>query len=149
MDPATTARAIIDAGAYMTLATADEEGRPWASPVWFARTPAFDLLWISRPEARHSQNLAVRPELAIVIFDSHAPIGTGQGVYFEATAELVPDDELEQAAAIFSARSRQQGGEVFTTAEVTPPAEHRMYRARIREAYLLGARDQRDPVSLT
>ena len=31
------ARTIIDANLYMTLGTADETGRPWASPVYFAR----------------------------------------------------------------------------------------------------------------
>ena len=31
-----SARRIIDANSYMTLATADADGRPWATPVWFA-----------------------------------------------------------------------------------------------------------------
>lgn len=35
-DAATTARRIIDDGKYMTLATADESGQPWASPVYYA-----------------------------------------------------------------------------------------------------------------
>ena len=30
------ARAIVDANSYMTLATVDTDGAPWASPVWFA-----------------------------------------------------------------------------------------------------------------
>ena len=30
-------RAIVDANRYTTIATADEDGRPWASPVWFAQ----------------------------------------------------------------------------------------------------------------
>jgi predicted pyridoxine 5'-phosphate oxidase superfamily flavin-nucleotide-binding protein len=30
------ARRIIDANSYATLATADADGRPWATPVWFA-----------------------------------------------------------------------------------------------------------------
>ena len=59
-------QAIIDANSYMTLATADEHGRPWASPVWFATVDYLELVWVSSPEARHSRNLAVRPELAIV-----------------------------------------------------------------------------------
>lgn len=63
----------------MTLATADEAGRPWASPVWYAAVGYDELLWLSRPEARHSRNLAVRRELGIVIFDSSASIGMGQG----------------------------------------------------------------------
>src|SRR4029453_19261791 len=31
------ARAILDAGVYVVFATADAEGVPWASPVWFAK----------------------------------------------------------------------------------------------------------------
>ena len=30
------ARAILDAGTYVVLATANADGVPWASPVWFA-----------------------------------------------------------------------------------------------------------------
>ena len=77
-DPATVARGIIDANRYMTLATADGDGRPWASPVWYAHQGYTDLYWVSRPEARHSRNLAVRPEVSIVIFDSTVPEGTGR-----------------------------------------------------------------------
>jgi nitroimidazol reductase NimA-like FMN-containing flavoprotein (pyridoxamine 5'-phosphate oxidase superfamily) len=56
-------RAIVDANRYMTLATADEDGRPWASPVWFATIDRRELFWVSRPDARHSRNIAERPEL--------------------------------------------------------------------------------------
>jgi hypothetical protein len=82
-----TARAIIDANGYMTLATADASGLPWATPVWFAPVGYREFLWVSSPEARHSRNLAERPQLGIVFFDSRAPIGTGQGVYMSAPAD--------------------------------------------------------------
>jgi hypothetical protein len=36
MIPGMDAKEIIDANRYMTLATADAQGTPWASPVWFA-----------------------------------------------------------------------------------------------------------------
>ena len=65
-----TARRLIDEGWYMTLATADADGLPWASPVWYAHEGYRDFVWVSRPDARHSVNLDQRPELAIVIFDS-------------------------------------------------------------------------------
>jgi hypothetical protein len=55
----------------------------WATPVWYAPESHTRLLWISRPEARHSRNIALRPEIGIVIVDSRAPIGTGDGVYIE------------------------------------------------------------------
>jgi nitroimidazol reductase NimA-like FMN-containing flavoprotein (pyridoxamine 5'-phosphate oxidase superfamily) len=60
-DLASVARDIIDSNAYMTLATADENGRPWASPVWYAAEGYAHFYWVSSPEARHSRNLAARP----------------------------------------------------------------------------------------
>jgi nitroimidazol reductase NimA-like FMN-containing flavoprotein (pyridoxamine 5'-phosphate oxidase superfamily) len=74
-DLAAAAREIVESNLYVTLATANAEGRPRASPVWFAHEGYRDFLWVSRPEARHSRNLAARPELALVIFDSTAAEG--------------------------------------------------------------------------
>jgi len=83
------ARAIIDSNFYMTLGTADEEGRPWVSPVYYAAEGYAKFYWVSSPEATHSRNLAVRPEVSIVIFDSRTPVGSGQGVYPVALREFV------------------------------------------------------------
>jgi pyridoxine/pyridoxamine 5'-phosphate oxidase len=138
---------LVEASAYMTLATADADGVPWASPVWFAPAAPNEFLWISRPDARHSQNLAARPQLSIVIFDSQVPIGTGQGVYLEAVAAEVPDSEVEQGMAVFSRRSQDQGGDHYTAADVRPPATLRLYRAVASQAFV-GSRDIRYPVSL-
>lgn len=145
---ATRARAIIAAGAYMTLATADAAGLPWATPVWYAPEDGHSLLWISRPDARHSRNLAERAELGIVIFDSRQPIGTGEGVYLEAIGGEVEGPELERAVEAFSQRSVQSGGGPLETADVRPPAEHRMYRATAERAFVLDGHDQRVPVDL-
>src|SRR5688500_9495102 len=68
-DLGSIARTIIDSNAYMTLATADGDGRPWASPVWYAAAGYAEFYWVSSPEARHSRNLAARPEVSIVIFE--------------------------------------------------------------------------------
>ena len=43
------ARAIIDGGRYMVLATADAAGVPWASPVWYAPRGYSELFWVSDP----------------------------------------------------------------------------------------------------
>src|SRR5271170_5562425 len=80
-DLAAIARTIIDANQYMTLATADAQGQPWASPVFYATADYTEFYWISAPETTHSRNLAQRPEISIVIFDSTAPEGAGQAVY--------------------------------------------------------------------
>jgi hypothetical protein len=145
---AARARAIIEANVYMTLATADSEGLPWATPVWYAPEPCLSLLWMSRPGARHSVNLARRPELGIAIFDSRQPAGTGEGVYMGATATEVGDDELERAVSVFSERSLRHGAGPVGWADVRAPAEHRLYRATASEAFILGDHDQRIPVDL-
>jgi uncharacterized protein YhbP (UPF0306 family) len=147
-DPDGVARAIVDEIAFMTLATADAEGTPWASPVWFAHDRYSDFLWVSRPETRHSRNIAANPRIAIVIFDSRTPINTGRGVYLEAEAmQLTDDAELERLMPIFSERSIAQGGAGWTADEVRPPAELRPYRATVSRAFL-GINDRRTEVTL-
>ncbi|HKH39752.1 MAG TPA: pyridoxamine 5'-phosphate oxidase family protein [Rubrobacter sp.] len=66
------ARSIVDSKLYATLATADAEGRPWASPVWFAHDGYRDFFWVSRPEARHSRNVAARASARGLRFDGGA-----------------------------------------------------------------------------
>jgi hypothetical protein len=145
---AAAVRAIIDANAYLTLATADADGVPWASPVWFAHAGHRELFWVSDPDAVHSRNIAERPGVGIVVFDSQAPIGTGRGVYLRAIAARADDDDLERGLAIFSQRSREQGGRVWTAPDVRPPARHRLYRALVREHHLGGRDDRRTLVDL-
>ena len=143
MGAADTARAIIDDGRYMTLGTADADGLPWVSPVWYAPVEHREFLWVSRPDARHSRNIAVRPQIAIVIFDSHHP-GTGRSVYISAEAEEVGGEGIE----VFSRRSQEQGLPAWTRADVVEPARHRLYRAVASEHFVLDAGDHRTPVDL-
>jgi hypothetical protein len=124
------ARQIIDGGRYMTLATAGADGRPWASPVWYAPALACDeFIWVSHPEAQHSRNIAERPEIALVIFDSAAVPGEGQAVYVAASAAQLEGDDLATAIEVFSARSEAQGIGPWTVAHVDGSAAVRLYRA--------------------
>ena len=140
------AEAIIDASGYMTLATADEHGLPWASPVWFASADHREFLWMSSPEARHSRNIAVRPQIAIAIFDSRQPPGTGQGVYVAATAGEVQAAELDDAVAIYSQLSQARGASASSRSDVEAPARHRLYHAVARERFVLSSKDERLPI---
>jgi pyridoxamine 5'-phosphate oxidase-like protein len=142
------ARRIVDANLYMVLGTADSEGRPWASPVYFAHAHYREFVWVSKPGAVHSQNIAVRPEISIVVFDSQVPIGTGQGVYMSAVAEQLTGDEREPAIEVFSQRSLAHGGGPFTVADVDDASRLRLYRAVASEQFALDANDFRVPVTL-
>jgi nitroimidazol reductase NimA-like FMN-containing flavoprotein (pyridoxamine 5'-phosphate oxidase superfamily) len=142
----TTAKSIIDSNRFMTIATADRDGLPWASPVWYAPEGYREFFWVSSPEATHSKNIAIRPQVAIVIFDSHLT-GGWNAVYLSAVADEV--DDVEEGLAIFSARSQEHGFGPWTTDRVTPPARHRLYRATAHEHFVLDTHDQRIPVDLS
>jgi hypothetical protein len=136
-DLAAIARSIIDSNMYMTLGTADGAGRPWVSPVYYAPAGYTDFYWVSSPEARHSRNVAVRPDVSIVVFDSRAPIGTGQGAYMAAVADELTGAELERGIEIFSRRSVEHGAREWTIDDVQPPTAYRLYRATASEHFIV------------
>ena len=99
------AREIVDANLFMTLATADSDGRPWASPVYFSPADYREFFWISEPGARHSRNIAARPEVSIVFFDSQVLPGGARAVYVDALAvELTDDPGFERGVELYNAR---------------------------------------------
>jgi uncharacterized protein YhbP (UPF0306 family) len=147
-DLTTLARALIDGGRFATLGTADEGGRPWVSPVWYAPDGPRALLWVSTPDRRHSRNFAVRPETGLVIFDTAAAVGAVQAFYATARAEQLTGDERDRAVQVFSARGEAQGLPPWRSADVQEPARHRLYRATIVEAFVLGEDEERLAVDL-
>ena len=147
-DWAARGRGIIDANLYMVLGTADREGSPWAAPVYFAPLAYREFFWVSKPKARHSLNLAERPEISIVVFDSSVPISTGQAVYFSATAEEVGAERRAEALEVFSRRAVSHGGREFTEEDVVEGARLRLYRAEATEEFVLDPNDERIPVTL-
>jgi uncharacterized protein YhbP (UPF0306 family) len=147
-DPSEVAREILDSVQYLTLATADERGRPWASPVWFAHEGYVRFLWVSKPEARHSRNLATRPEVGIVVFDSTVALGHGQAVYIEASAAELEGAEAERSIGVFSHHSEARGGPAWTIGDIRAPAGLRLYGAIAAAQFVLGPNDERIAVGL-
>ena len=158
------ARGVIDANRYMVLGTADDSGLPWVSPVWYASADYREFFWASNPEAAHSRNIAARPQVGIVIFDSQVPSGTGQGVYMSAVAETVSGADLDRGIDVFSLESLAQGtrawavdahggiGPIAEEPEDVPSPSHlRLYRATATEHFILdpdATVDRRTPVSV-
>ena len=127
-DLAALAREQLAANRFMVLGTVDPSGRPRVSPVWFSMVAHRDVYWLSNPDAHHSRNVAERPDISIVVFDSRGDPHTGQAVYLEATAERVPDDELAAAcAAAFEGVEE----ELSFTPESLAEQPFVLYRARI------------------
>jgi nitroimidazol reductase NimA-like FMN-containing flavoprotein (pyridoxamine 5'-phosphate oxidase superfamily) len=131
-------REIVDAGKYMVLGTADADGRPWVSPVWYAHEGYREFFWVSGVDVEHSRNIAARPEISIVVFDSGAAVGTGQAVYMAAVAEEVTSAaEQERGMEVFNRRSVEQGARPWSLDEVRPPESIRLFRATVSRHSML------------
>jgi hypothetical protein len=116
--------------------------------VYYAPEGYARFYWVSSSEANHSRNIATRAEVAIVVFNSRAPIGCGQGVYVSAVARELTGADLDRGIAIFSSRSEAHGAGEWTPEDVRPPDRHRLYRADASEHSVLGLQDRRTRVTL-
>ncbi|MPZ62305.1 MAG: pyridoxamine 5'-phosphate oxidase family protein [Propionibacteriales bacterium] len=129
------AKKVIDENKYMVLGTAGQDGRPWVSPVYYTPDGYTDFYWVSSPDSLHSRNIAQRPEISIVVFNSQVPIGGAQAVYMSAVAGPVPEDELERRTAFYSGRFPEL--REFPPEDLRPPALFRLYRATATEHSVL------------
>jgi hypothetical protein len=93
-------------------------------------------------------NLAVRPQVGIVVFDSTVGSGGAQAVYLDAEAGELHGADRGRALAVYGRRSVEFGEQGFTLADVTAPAAHRMFRAVPTEQFVLDTTDRRIPVAL-
>lgn len=147
-------RRIIDSVVYMVLGTADETGRPWTSPVYFAAEKYREFYWMSSPDVTHSRNILVRPQVSIVIFDSRAAVGTGQAVYMSAVAEELAGAEFDRGIRIYNSRFEnpaEYGVRTIKSEDVQAPSLYRLYRAIAQEHFVLdpkGHPDHRIAVSV-
>ena len=141
------ARQIVADNTYLTLATADAEGRPWATPVWFAADGLDSFCWVSRPGARHSVNIAARPQVGFVVYDSTVSSSDAAAVYVEAEAAEVEVDQRAAVLAVYNRRTAAQGLAEWTDEKVTAPAQFRLYRAVATQVYVLDEHDGRVVVS--
>lgn len=99
MDLSKRAKEIINEIIYITIATCSRDGQPWNSPAYSAYDDDYNFYWASWKENQHSKNIAENNNIFIVVYDSKAKEGTGEGVYIKAKAYVL-EDEAEIARAI-------------------------------------------------
>lgn len=134
---------------FLVLATADADGNPWATPVWFAPDGLDRLYWLSWPGSRHSQLIAERAEVALTVFDSTVEPNQGTAFYATALARQCADEDLDDGLSIVNRRCVAQGLGEFTRERTTGDSRLRLYVAEILEAWVLDQDadvDQRAPV---
>lgn len=119
------AEAILSEVLYITLATVSPDGFPWNAPVYAAFDEAYRFFWVSSKAAHHSQNIRANNRVAIVVYDSTVPPGTGKGVYIQARAyELTDEHECAHALAALQRRGWEH-----------PPSVNTVLGASLRGVY--------------
>ncbi len=129
------ARRVLDDNLYLTLGTADHDGNPWVTPVYFTAVDHRDFWWVSSPASTHSRNLEARPRVQLVVFDSSVPIGRAEAVYMTGRAAQVSDDEVARGARTYASRNPERT--TFTPEELTGDADLRLYRATVTQHSVL------------
>ena len=153
-DLGVVAKEIIDTSLYMVLGTADESGHPWVTPVYFSCANYREFYWMSSPDVRHSNNISVRPQVSIVVFDSQLPVGNGQAVYMSAIAAELTGVDFDRGLDIYNGRfsnPSEHGVRAIHSQDVQAPGLYRLYRAIATEHWVLdpaGKPDHRTPVIL-
>ena len=146
-DLAAHARDIIRANLYLTLGTADRDGRPWTSPVYFAPGGDGEFYWSSEVGAVHSRHLAGRPQVSLVVFDSTVAPYHGRAVYAAGEAREVPEEDVEEVLSVYP-RPGGAGTAFLAPSDVTGASAYRIYRATATELWVLCPRDPGEPCGL-
>src|SRR2546430_11920523 len=120
-----SAKAILSQVLYITLATVGPDGLPWNTPVYAAFDEEYQFFWVSASQVRHSQNIKATHRVAIVVYDSPARAGTGKGVYIEARA----DEVTEEQEIIHALQALERRGWKKPLQEVMGASIHRVYKA--------------------
>ncbi|HEY9293656.1 MAG TPA: pyridoxamine 5'-phosphate oxidase family protein [Microlunatus sp.] len=121
---------------YLVLATADDDGAPWASPVFFRMNETGDVFWVSAPGSRHSSNLAARDAVAATIFDSTVPVGGAAAAYLVGHASQVHQG-IAVSEALDILNSGLPDADRLDASEVTGAGKLRIYRLRVTDRWIL------------
>ena len=134
-----TDHAVIDrvlaANRYLVLGTADQAGKPWVTPVFFAPLGPGRVCWVSSPESRHSRNIADRAAIAITVFDSTVEVGEAEAAYFDADAAQATLEESETLVQALNARLPP--GKLLSVEDVRPHGPLVIYRADLLRRFVL------------
>jgi uncharacterized protein YhbP (UPF0306 family) len=126
---------MLAANRYLVLGTADKDGQPWVTPVFFAPLDPNRVCWVSSPDSRHSRNISHRAAVAITVFDSTVEVGQAEAAYFDADAARATPDETD--TALRSLNSCLPHDKRLSADDLQPRGPLIIYRADIRHRYVL------------
>lgn len=95
---------------------------------YFAWSPAFEIVWLSAPEARHSRNIRANPSAAVAVYRSTQTWGRADhGIQLFGTARELRGRAARVAEQIYAERFRAYSSDLDA---------YRFYRLRPRRLKL-------------
>lgn len=80
------AQAVFDENFIGAVATVNQDGSPWVSPVHMFAEDGY-VYWFSKPDKQHSENIAREARIHLTLFSTDTSRGL-RGVYIAGRAEL-------------------------------------------------------------
>lgn len=132
------AKEIISKILYITIATSTKDGTPWNSPVYSAYDENYNFYWASDQNGQHSKNIRENNKVFIVIYDSTVPEGTGEGVYIQAKAHALTDENQIHEALGYLYRRKGQDLHKRDAKEFLGDYPRRIYKAVPEKVWMNG-----------
>ena len=126
------ARRLLDASTLCAIATVSSGGRAHINTAYFAWGSAFEIVWLSAPEARHSRNVRANPSTAVAVFRSTQSWGgSDRGIQLFGRARELRGRGALEAETLYAARFRAYDGDLTA---------YRLYRLRTTRMKLFDER---------
>jgi uncharacterized protein YhbP (UPF0306 family) len=99
------AHRLLDASTLCAIATVSPRGRAHVNTAYFAWSDNLQLVWLSEPRARHSQNLQASATTAVAVYDSRQTWGEpDSGIQLFGLARVLQGRAVIEAARIYDER---------------------------------------------
>jgi len=126
------ARKILKTNIYMTLATADAKGEPWASPVFYCKDNKNNLYFISPPSSKHMKNIEGNNRVSFAIFDSRQPQGDLNGIQGYGEVNKLTGNNLVKGLKYYNTTFIK-----ITAENLQNDAPYRLYKLAPRKMYVV------------
>jgi uncharacterized protein YhbP (UPF0306 family) len=116
------------------------DNQPWCCTVYYAVNENYDLIWLSMPSRKHSEDIKINPKVAgVIAYDQQPPQPYVRGVQFSGDAELLEGDEAVEAVKLYAEQLNSSPKWVESVIAGTDP--HRAYRIRVSKFTLFDSQN--------
>jgi len=121
-------RRLLGESTLCAIATVSPGARAHVNTAYFAWSPAFDIVWLSAPEARHSRNIRSNPSAAVAVYRSTQTWGdSDHGIQLFGRARELRGPDARAAERLYAARFKAFASDLDA---------YRFYRLRPRRVKL-------------